>query len=81
MSKWLSRLWAWLTSPFRRKSKHVPSAMEVAFEKALREMSGLPKDIQKTEDKDGWITYAEHKKLFRTRSQTAWRSTDDNRLP
>ena len=46
MAKWLSKLWAWLTSPFRRKPKHVPSAMEVAFEKALREMSGLPKNIQ-----------------------------------
>jgi hypothetical protein len=55
--------------------------MEVAFEKALQEMAGLPKDIQKTEGKDGWITYAEHKKLFRTRSQAKWRSTDDNRLP
>ncbi len=83
MTKWLKWLWAFLTRPFRKKPKpkHKPSAMEVAFEKALQEMAGLPKDIQKTEGKDGWITYAEHKKLFRTRSQAKWRSTDDNRLP
>lgn len=82
MAKWLSRLWAWLTRPFRKKvPKHVPSAMEVAFDKALHAMADLPKEIQKTEGKDGWITYAEHKKLFRTRSQAKWRSTDDNRLP
>ncbi|MEK0326569.1 MAG: hypothetical protein QQN63_12795 [Nitrosopumilus sp.] len=76
------KVWAWLTSPFRKKTpKHVPDRMEVAFDKALHEMADLPKEIQKTEGKDGWITYAEHKKLFRTRSQAKWRSTDDNRLP
>jgi len=66
------RLWQWFTCPFRRK--HIPDPMEVAFEKALKEMASLPKDIQKTEGKDGWITYAEHKQLFRTRNQASWRN-------
>lgn len=80
--KGLGRFWRWLFRIKRKpKKKVLTDPLEMAFDKALHEMADLPKEIQKTEGKDGWITYAEHKKLFRTRSQAKWRSTDDNRLP
>lgn len=80
LKKGLGRFWRWLFR-IKKKPKILPDALEAAFDKALHAMADLPKEIKKTKGKDGWITYAEHKKLFRTRDQTAWRSTDDNRLP
>jgi len=80
--KWrrrFQRLWKFLTCPrhiFKRKTK-----LEVAFDKALKEMT-LPTEIRKLEkDKDGWVTYEEFRVVFRTRDASAWREAGDNRLP
>ena len=83
--KWrkrFSRLWQWLTHPFRRKVKPEDrDPLEIALEKALKEMAGLPEDIKKTKDKDGWVTYSEQKKLFRTRERNSWFRPDSTNFP